>query len=72
MVARKGDGVRARPVTEQILLEAARIYDARDESTAKDLKSYAAFLSRQDAFTKVSLTWTVHVMRWSNVVKWNR
>mmetsp|Transcript_24453 Transcript_24453/g.38459 ORF Transcript_24453/g.38459 Transcript_24453/m.38459 type:complete len:466 (+) Transcript_24453:35-1432(+) len=45
---------RTKPVTEQILFEAARIYDSRDgdEDERKDLKSYAAFLSKQDAFTK--------------------
>ena len=66
-------------VNEQILVEAARIYDARDEDAVEgkvagafalkalcfvpssmfnhygqDLKSYAKFLSKTDAFTKVS------------------
>ena len=54
---------RTRPVNEQILVEAARIYDSRelrdepDEVTmmkGTDLISYAKFLSKEDAFTKVS------------------
>lgn len=44
-------------MTEQILVKAARIYDARQDEDveAKDLKTYAAFLSKEDAFTKVSM-----------------
>lgn len=50
----KGAEDRTKPVAEQILVEAARIYDARQEDTdSKDLKTYAGFLSKQDAFTKV-------------------
>eukprot|EP00285_Hemiselmis_virescens_P016462 CAMPEP_0173392700 /NCGR_PEP_ID=MMETSP1356-20130122/20793_1 /TAXON_ID=77927 ORGANISM="Hemiselmis virescens, Strain PCC157" /NCGR_SAMPLE_ID=MMETSP1356 /ASSEMBLY_ACC=CAM_ASM_000847 /LENGTH=478 /DNA_ID=CAMNT_0014350571 /DNA_START=41 /DNA_END=1477 /DNA_ORIENTATION=+ len=51
---KKGQDERTRPVTEQILVDAARIYDAReDEDTeSKDLKTYAALLGREDAFTK--------------------
>ena len=57
-------GARTRPVNEQILVESARIYDSRelrDEEDevmimkGKDLMSYAKFLSRNDAFTKVRL-----------------
>lgn len=55
---------RTRPVNEQILVEAARIYDNRElrdeEDDVKmmkgtDLMSFSKFLSKQDAFTKVSL-----------------
>jgi len=52
----KGGGDdRTKPVAEQILVEAARIYDAREgeDAESKDLKTYAEFLSKQDAFTKV-------------------
>jgi GTPase SAR1 family protein len=51
----KGGGDdRTKPVAEQILVEAARIYDAREgeDAESKDLKTYAEFLSKQDAFTK--------------------
>lgn len=53
---KKGDD-RTRPVTEQILVKAARIYDAREDEDveSKDLKTYAEFLSREDAFTKVRM-----------------
>jgi hypothetical protein len=52
MPPKKGDPEQT--VSEKILVEASRIYDARDgEEDSKDLKSYAAFLSRQDAFYKV-------------------
>ena len=53
---------RTRPVNEQILVEAARIYDnreLRDEEDdvrmmkGTDLMSFSKFLSKQDAFTKV-------------------
>lgn len=52
---KKGGEERARPVTEQILVEAARIYDARDDEAveSKDLKTYAEFLAKEDAFVKV-------------------
>jgi hypothetical protein len=55
-------GQRTKPVNEQILVEAARIYDnkeLRDEDDevvrmkGTDLNSYAKFLSKEDAFTKV-------------------
>jgi hypothetical protein len=55
-------GTRTRPVNEQILVESARIYDNReyrdeDEEVmmmkGTDLMSYAKFLSRDDAFSKV-------------------
>lgn len=52
MPPKKGDPEQT--VCEKILVEASRIYDARDgEEDSKDLKSYAEFLSRQDAFYKV-------------------
>ena len=53
---------RTRPVNEQILVEAARIYDnreLRDEEDevrmmkGTDLMSFSKFLSKQDAFAKV-------------------
>jgi hypothetical protein len=56
---------RTRPVNEQILVEAARIYDNRElrdeEDDVKmmkgtDLMSFSKFLSKQDAFTKVRLS----------------
>lgn len=59
----KAGSTRTRPVNEQILVEAARIYDnreLRDEDDdikmmkGNDLMSYSKFLSKQDAFTKVS------------------
>lgn len=51
MPPKKGDPEQT--VCEKILVEASRIYDARDgEEDSKDLKSYAEFLSRQDAFYK--------------------
>ena len=54
---------RTQPVNEQILKESARIYDNRelcDEEDdvrmmkGNDLISFAKFLSKEDAFTKVS------------------
>jgi hypothetical protein len=56
----KGAGDRTKPVAEQILVDAARIYDARqnEDTDSKDLKTYAGFLSKQDAFTKVSPLFT--------------
>eukprot|EP00287_Rhodomonas_sp_CCMP768_P013518 CAMPEP_0196722358 /NCGR_PEP_ID=MMETSP1091-20130531/4732_1 /TAXON_ID=302021 /ORGANISM="Rhodomonas sp., Strain CCMP768" /LENGTH=474 /DNA_ID=CAMNT_0042064037 /DNA_START=59 /DNA_END=1483 /DNA_ORIENTATION=- len=51
MPPKKGDPEQT--VSEKILVEASRVYDARDgEEDSKDLKTYAAFLSRQDAFYK--------------------
>ena len=61
MPAKQSAAGRTRPVNEQILVEAARIYDSRElrdepeEVTmmkGTDLISYAKFLSKEDAFTK--------------------
>ena len=59
----KGSNARTKPVNEQILHEAARIYDNRelrdeDEETVlmkgSDLMAFSKFLSMEDAFTKVA------------------
>ena len=61
---------RTKPVNEQILIEAARIYDnreLRDEDDdvkmmkGTDLMSYAKFLSKDDAFSKVRTCALVHL-----------
>jgi hypothetical protein len=53
-----GISLELNAVMSQILLDAARIYDARgdEEVENKDLKTYAEFLSKEDAFTKVCAT----------------